>query len=89
MANSKHDQVANKIAKQEGTEYNKGQGADVQSKRRAIEIETPQTIGDAARQLQGLNKGYGVVTLPDQQKADFYNKISKAQQNKRGLGNES
>ena len=56
MDSSKHDKVAQKIAKKEGTEYNKGAGADVQGRRRAIEIETPHTLGDAARQLQGYQK---------------------------------
>ena len=56
MGLSKHDKVAQKIAKREGTEYNRGAGADVQGRQRAIEIETPQTIGDAARQLQGYQK---------------------------------
>ncbi len=56
MAKSKHDQVAKKIAKKEGVQYNKGQGADIQSSRRIIEVETVNTIGDATRQLAGYQK---------------------------------
>ena len=67
MGKSKHDQVANKIAKKEGVPYNKGPGADVQSKSRAIEIESPNTIGDAARQLKGYKKP--VYVVPTEPKA--------------------
>jgi hypothetical protein len=67
MSTSKHDKIAQRIAKREGTEYNKGPGADVQSRRRAIEIETPQTLGDAARQLQGYQKP--VYVVPTDRKA--------------------
>ena len=61
MALSKHDRVAQQIARREKTEYNQGPGADIQTPRRAIEVETPQTIGDAARQLQGYKKPVYVV----------------------------
>ncbi len=56
MAQSKHDRVAGKIAKQEGTEYNRGQGPDVKNSQRAIEVETTRTVSDAARQLAGHQK---------------------------------
>ncbi len=46
---------------------NKNQGADIQSPRRAIEVETPQTIRDAARQLQGYQKP--VYVVPTDKKA--------------------
>jgi len=61
MARSKHDEVAERIAKQEGTTYNQGPGADIQSRRRVMEVENPQTIGDAARQLAGYQKAAYVV----------------------------
>jgi hypothetical protein len=61
MANSKHDQVAKQIAKKEKTQYNKGPGADIKGNKRAIEIETPNTIGDAARQLRGYKKPVYVI----------------------------
>ena len=56
MGKSKHDRVAESMANKENTDYNRGQGADVQSSRRAIEVETANTIGDAARQLAGYQK---------------------------------
>lgn len=61
MALSKHDKVAQRIARREKTQYNEGPGADIQTPRRAIEVETPLTIGDAARQLQGYKKPVYVV----------------------------
>lgn len=63
MSQNKHDQVATRIAKQQRTNYNRGPGADIQNPQRAIEVETPNTIGDAGRQLQGHRKpAYVVVT---------------------------
>ena len=56
MAKSKHDQTAERLAKKESTEYNRGQGADVQGGRRAIEVETETTARDGLRQLQGYRK---------------------------------
>ena len=53
---SKHDQVADRLASQYGTTYNKGQGADIQTPQIAIEVETANTVGDASRQLAGHNK---------------------------------
>ena len=64
---SKHDRIAQQIAKKEGVEYNKGAGADIQGKRRAIEIETPNTLGHAARQLSGYQKP--VYVAPTDSKA--------------------
>jgi len=61
MAQSKHDKVAKQIAKRAKTAYNRGPGADIKGPRRAIEVERPQTIGDAARQLQGYQKPVYVV----------------------------
>lgn len=52
----KHDEVAKRIAKKQGTTYNRGQGPDIQSSRRIIEVETAKTVSDAARQLAGHRK---------------------------------
>jgi len=52
----KHDEVAKRLAQREGTDYNKGQGADIKGKRRIVEVETGGTVADAARQLAGYNK---------------------------------
>ena len=53
---TKHDQTAGRIARKEGTDYNRGQGPDVNTSRRAIEVETADTVSDGFRQLQGFNK---------------------------------
>ena len=53
---SKHDETAELIARKERVEYNRGQGPDVNSIRRAIEVETTKTARDALRQLQGFRK---------------------------------
>ena len=52
----KHDEVAKRIAKKQGTTYNRSQGPDVENSQRAIEVETTGTVGDAARQLAGYQK---------------------------------
>lgn len=67
MAQSKHDKVAGNLAKREGTKYNKGPGADIKGPRRAIEVESSKTIGDAGRQLQGHQKP--VYVVPTDKKA--------------------
>lgn len=57
MAESKaHAAVANRLARQYGTEYNRGAGADIKTRNVAIEVETESTVGDAGRQLQGHRK---------------------------------
>ncbi len=56
MAKSKHDQTAERLAKKEGTEYNRGQGADIQGGRRVIEVETEATVRDGLLQLRGYQK---------------------------------
>lgn len=53
---SKHDQTATRIARSEGVSYNRGQGPDVNTGRRAIEVETAETARDGLRQLQGFRK---------------------------------
>lgn len=56
MGKTKHDDTAERIARKEGTTYNEGQGPDVQTSRRAIEVETEDTVRDGLRQLQGFQK---------------------------------
>ncbi len=53
---SKHDQTAARIARREGVAYNRGQGPDVNTSRRAVEVETAETVRDGLRQLQGFRK---------------------------------
>lgn len=50
---TKHDKTAEQIAENKGTSYNKGPGPDIKTSHQTIEVETPNTIGDAGRQLQG------------------------------------
>lgn len=57
MGKSKHDRIAEEIAKKKGGEYNPNEGADVVTKREIIEVETDQdTLSDGIRQLQGYKK---------------------------------
>ena len=51
-----HDKVADQIAGKEGGSYNRGQGPDINTGRRAIEVETENTVNDGLRQLQGFRK---------------------------------
>lgn len=53
---SKHDEVANQLAKKSGVEYNRGKGPDVNSSAKAIEVETVNTVREGLRQLQGFRK---------------------------------
>lgn len=53
---TKHDKTAKHLADKEGVDYNRGQGPDVNSRRRAIEVETAGTVSDGLRQLQGFRK---------------------------------
>ena len=62
---TKHDKTAEHIANQKGTDYNEGQGPDIQTPRQVIEVETTDTIGDAARQLQGFNRPVYVAGADD------------------------
>ena len=53
---SKHDKTAAQLARKEGVPYNRGQGPDVVSDHRAIEVETAETVSDGLRQLRGFRK---------------------------------
>ena len=53
---TKHDETATRLAAREGVVYNRGQGPDIISNRRVIEVETAETVRDGLRQLQGYNK---------------------------------
>jgi hypothetical protein len=66
MGQTKHDQIANRIAKKEGTTYNEGQGLDVRSSKRVIEVATHDgDLKDSMRQLQGFDKPRYLATTPD------------------------
>ena len=63
MAPSKHDEIANRIAKKEGTEYNQGQGPDIRTSRRIIEVATHEgDLKDSIRQLQDFRKPRYIAT---------------------------
>ena len=54
MAESRsHKTTANRLAALYDAEYNQGQGADIKAEDITIEIETPETVADAGRQLRG------------------------------------
>ena len=61
---TKHDKTAEQIAENKGVSYNKGPGPDIKTPRQTIEVETPNTIGDAGRQLQG-HRGPVYVAVTD------------------------
>jgi hypothetical protein len=57
MSESKsHKTTANRLAKKFKTDYNTGQGADIQTPKIAVEVETPESVSDASRQLRGHKK---------------------------------
>lgn len=47
-----HKITANRIAKKTNTEYNDGKVVDIKSTNATIDVETPQTMGDALEQLR-------------------------------------
>ncbi len=51
-----HKATSNRIAKKLGTEYNSSDGVDINTPSVAVEVETEETVRDAARQLQGHRK---------------------------------
>ena len=54
--NRSHKTTANRLAEKFKTDYNTGKGADIKTEKIAIEVETPETVQDALRQLQGHQK---------------------------------
>ena len=65
MGKSKHDEIANRIARKEKTEYNKGPGPDIQTLKRVIEVATHESdLKDSMRQLQGFKKPRYLATTP-------------------------
>jgi hypothetical protein len=66
MGQSKHDQIANRIAKKEGTTYNEGPGPDVKGAKRVIEVATHEgDLMDSMRQLQGFDKPRYLATTSE------------------------
>ena len=48
-----HKTTANRLAARYNVEYNRGPGADIKAEGITIEVETPETVADAGRQLSG------------------------------------
>ena len=48
-----HKTTANRLATLYNAEYNRGPGADIKAAGVTIEVETPETVMDAGRQLRG------------------------------------
>ena len=48
-----HKTTANRLAEMYNAEYNKGQGPDIKTQSITIEVETPESVADAGRQLSG------------------------------------
>ena len=48
-----HKTTANRLAALYNAEYNHGPGVDIKAEDITIEVETPETVADAGRQLSG------------------------------------
>jgi len=65
MGLSKHDEIAKRIAKKEGTEYNKGKGPDIKTSQRVIEVATHEgDLRESVKQVQGFQKPRYLATTP-------------------------
>jgi len=51
-----HKDTSNRIAKKNNAEYNSQKGVDIVTNSKAIEVETPNTVKDGIKQLQGHKK---------------------------------
>ena len=70
MAESRsHKTTANRLANLYGGEYNQGPGADIKTPDITIEVETPDTVEDAGRQLSG-HRGPVYVAGTNQEAVD-------------------
>ena len=63
MALSKHDQISNRLAKKERTDYNKGKGPDVKGKHRTIEVVTHRSdLYSSVEQVRRFHNPYLATT---------------------------
>ncbi len=58
---TKHDKTAKLIAAREGVSYNQGPGPDIKTPHQIIEVETADTVTNAAQQLRGYRGPVYVV----------------------------
>jgi len=66
MGKSKHDKIAEQIAKKKATTYNEGEGPDVITPTQAIEVAVSlDDLRESKRQLQGFNKARYLATTTD------------------------
>ena len=66
MGQSKHDRIAEKIADQEGVDYNKGKGPDIITPDRVVEVATTKSdLNDSVDQLRGFKKPRYLATTPE------------------------
>ncbi len=55
MGQSKHDKIANNLAKKFNTEYNKGKGPDVKASHKVVEVAVRE--GDLRSSIKQLGGG--------------------------------
>ena len=66
MSQSKHDKISQSLAKQEGVEYNKGEGPDIVTQDRVIEVATHESdLYSSLDQLSAYRKPKYIATTPD------------------------
>jgi len=57
MSQTKHDRIAEKIAKARGTEYESTEGPDINTSKLAVEVEINKNkLSEGISQLQGFKK---------------------------------
>ncbi|MCK4404640.1 MAG: hypothetical protein KAW02_06060 [candidate division Zixibacteria bacterium] len=66
MPLSKHDKIAEMLAKKEKTTYNKGKGPDILGRNRIIEVATHESdVHSSVQQLRGYRKPKYISTLSE------------------------
>ena len=77
MAESRsHKITARRIAKRHGLRYNAAKGADIKAPGITIEVETPETVRDAPRQLQG-HRGPAYIAGTNKEAVEKALKVAK------------
>ena len=71
-----HKTTARRIAKKYNTEYNEGKGADIVTRRVAVEVEPAETLRDGMRQLRGYRKRV-YIAGPNQEAVDKALEVTK------------
>ncbi|MCH8303668.1 MAG: hypothetical protein IIB94_00910 [Candidatus Marinimicrobia bacterium] len=71
-----HKTTSNRLAKKYGVEYNDVEGVDIVSNRATVEVETPDTVQDGIRQLQG-HRGPVYIAGTNQEAVDNAIEVTK------------